>query len=172
MSVFDRQEWLNAVGDLKQKAARFLDLYSRVRSSNPQSDALAEKKSILLSRGNTTQTTISKATQAIDYVYSKWDEIFGDEQDDTLQDLGVVWFITVPVLAGISATLVYLITDYSQYLGENERVEQLRNEGYSTREALDIVNRPTGIAAGIESALKSYGPWLAAGLVAYLIIRT
>lgn len=171
MSVFDKQEWIGAVDKLKANAARFMQLFDEVARSRPQTDTLAYRRDELLSKGRAAKTTISNATGAIDWAYARLDEFFGDNTDNALSDLGLVWFITVPVLAGITATLTYLITDYVQYLDENAKYEQLLREGYSTREAIDILNRPTGITAAIESGLKSYGPWIAAGLVAYLLIR-
>lgn len=171
MSVFDKQEWLGAVDRLKENASRFMKLFSEVSQSMPQTETLAYRRNELLSKGRAAKTTISNATGAIDWAYARLDQLFGDDTDSTLRDLGLVWFITVPVLAGITATLTYLITDYMQYLDENKKLEQLQWEGYTLRESLDIVNRPSGIAASIESGLKSYGPWLAAGLVIYLFMR-
>lgn len=171
MGIFEKQEWLNAVDDLKAKASNFMQLYERVRYSIPQTPELARVKKAALEKADTVQGTIQKITQGIDWTYGKLDEVFGDNTDGTLQELGLVWFIAVPVITSAVAAVTYSISEFTQYLGDNEKIEQLRQQGHSLEDSINIVNQPRGIAASIERGLKSYGPWLAAGFVVYLMMQ-
>jgi hypothetical protein len=171
MSIFDKQEWLNAVDDLKAKASNFMQLYDRVYYSTPQTPALARVKKAALEKADTVQSTIQKVTQGIDWTYGKLDEVFGDNTDGTLQELGLVWFIAVPVITSAVAAVTYSISEFTQYLGDNEKIEQLQERGHSLEDSINIVNQPTGIAASIERGMKSYGPWIAAGFVVYLMMQ-
>ena len=169
MSVFNKQEWVAAVDDLKAKAAEFMSLFAVVQNSTAQTPALAAQRESALNKASIVQGTIDRVTRAIDWTYALWDNLFGDETDNTLKGLGLLPLVPIAVITGAVAAITYSVADFKKYLDENNRIEQLRNEGYSTEQAIDIASQSRGIAGSIERALKSYGPWIAAGVVVYMM---
>lgn len=171
MSIFDNQQWTDAVNDLKEKAANFTALFSRVQSSTPQTPALADEKLRLLNRARVVKQTVEQVTRSVDKSYKSAQDALGSETDATLQGLGVLPLIPIAIITGAAAGITYVVTDFKKYLDENDRIRQLQSEGYTTEQAIEIVNKPRGIAGGIERALKSYGPWIAAGVVVWLMTQ-
>lgn len=169
MSVFDKQEWLSAVEELRAKAAVFGNLYSRLRTARPQTVQLSESRQRILGKAGIVQGTIDRTTKAIDWAYSQWQDLFGDDTDNSLRGLGILPLVPIAVITSAAAAITYSVTEMTKWLSENDKIEQLQAQGHTLQESLDIVNRPTGIAASIERGLKSYGPWIAAGIVLYMM---
>ena len=172
MPFFDAQEWENAVRDLKAKAAEFTGLYDRAKYSTPQTIELARERESILQKADAIKATIEKTTQAIDWTYAKWQGLFGDETDSTLQGLGLIPLIPIAAITGAVAGVTYGIKQLKDYLSENDKIERLTAEGYSTEQAIEITRRSdTGIGPSIERGLKTLGPWIAVGIAVYFFAQ-
>lgn len=170
--MIDSPEWQNAVRDLKAKAAEFTGLYDRAMYSRPQTPGLAQKREQALDNARAIKATIERTTQAIDWAYAKYESLFGDNTDESLQGLGVVWFIPVAAITGAVAGVTYGIKQFKDYLSDNDKIERLTAEGHSTEQALEILRQgDPGIGAGIERGLKAWAPWIAAGIAAYFLLN-
>ncbi len=172
MPLFDTTEWESAVYDLKAKAAEFMTLYDRVQYSTPQTPELASTRSNILGIGNKIKSTIENTTQAIDAAYARYQDWFGNDANANLQGLGVVWFIPVAAITGAVAGVTYGINKFKDYLSENDQMERLAAEGYSTEQSLEIMRRQQpGIGPSIERGLKTLGPWIAVGAAVYFFTQ-
>ena len=160
MDIFQRQEWLNAVDNLKTKAREFNRVYNDVSISYPKDPALLSERNSLLDKGDWVKGTIEKTTSSIDAVYGVIKEWGFSE---SLNGLGVIPLIPVAIILSAIGAISYWINDALKYLEKVGRIERLENEGYSTKAASEIV-------FGESFSIKQYLPWVIGGVLALTIL--
>lgn len=169
-SLFEAQQWTDAVNKLKSSAADFVSLLARVNDTGPlviDNPELRAERARLIERAGIVRGTIEKVTQGIDYVHSVWDQVFGDNAVNGLSNLGIIPLVPVVVIAGAGAGITYWITDAVKFLKRVDEVEALKSEGMTAREAYAIVDREKGVIG----FLRSVSPLIAVGALAWFISK-
>ncbi len=170
-SLFEQQEWMQAVANLKAKAAQFSVLFAQVEQTGDivsNKPALAEQRSKLLLRGITIRTTIEALTRSIDFVVKQWNQFFGDEPAP--DNLGVIPLVPVAVIASAIAAITYWINDTTKYINRVEEIKRLESQGYTPEQAYNIVEKKR---QGILSAI--FDPtflWVSAGVIGVLVFTS
>lgn len=169
---FDTSQWEQAVVDLKTKAREFTGLYDRVKQSTPQTPELGQTRERIIVVGDRIKGTIEHTTQAIDAAYARYKDWFGNDSDANLQGLGILPLIPIATITGAVAAVTYGTNKFKEYLTENDRMERLAAEGYTTEQSIDILrSREPGIGPSIERGLKTLGPWIAVGVAVYFFTQ-
>lgn len=169
-SLFEAQQWTDAVNKLKSSAADFVALLSRVDKTgllvmdNPK---LRAERARLIDRAAIVRGTIERVTQGVDYVHSVYDQVFGNNEVNGLSNLGIIPLVPIVVIAGAGAGITYWITDAVKFLKRVDEVEALKSEGMTSREAYAIVDREKGIIGFLRSAT----PLIAVGVLVWFVSK-
>lgn len=145
-SIFEKEEWLNAVAQLKDKATEFKQLQNQVINTyylvqyNPE---LLNEYESLIFKSRIIENTINTMTNGIDYIFKIFNSVFGEETND-LGNLGLVPLVPVAVILSSIAGITYWINDSLKYLDKVEEVKRIESQGYSAEEAYKIVHDSQG----------------------------
>jgi len=118
--ITDKTEWINAVADLKNKAAVFMELLNTVNRTGPKiinNRALRAERARLITRAELIKSTIEKVTGGIDKAYGIWDSTIGDNTfraDNAAAKL--VPLIPVAAIAGATGAVAYWISNANNFL--------------------------------------------------------
>lgn len=171
-------EWLQAVENLKAKAAEFMGVFSRLESleSVARADPAASiRYDNLMGAALAIRDRISYLTGLIDRAFD-WFASNGSQPSDTVAgmgQLGVLW-IPVAVIAGAAAYIVSWLADAYIETEQLEAVQNLIAQGVAPADAWRLVReeQDKGIIGNIFAGIQSnFIVFAALGLAAYYLPR-
>lgn len=168
-------EWLREVEALKEKAAEFVNVFSRLQAleSVARTDAAASQKyQSLMDRGVAIRDRISYVTGLIDRAF-EWFTDQGSTPPETvanLQGLGLLW-IPAAVVAGAVAAVVAWLSDAYVQVKELETAQNLIAQGVPPADAYRIAREgEKGIIGGfLEGVRNNFVLFTTLGLAAWWI---
>lgn len=168
-------EWLREVEALKEKAAEFVNVFSRLQAleSVARTDSAASQKyQSLMDRGVAIRDRISYVTGLIDRAF-EWFTDQGSTPPETvanLQGLGLLW-IPAAVVAGAVAAVVAWLSDAYVQVKELETAQQLIAQGVPPADAYRIAREgEKGIIGGfLEGVRNNFILFTALGLAAWWV---
>ncbi|MES9855937.1 MAG: hypothetical protein ABW166_04945 [Sedimenticola sp.] len=167
-SLFEKEGWLNAVAQLRAKAAEFERLMGVVKSTYStaaNSPELYKEYETLLFKGNVIKGTIQTLTSGIDYIFRIFDTVFGDTEPE---QLGIIPLVPIAVILSAVGAITYWINDSLKYLNKVNEIRRIESQGYSAKEAYKIVH---GDKKGFfEKMLEPKFLLIGGGLIVFLIL--
>ena len=166
-SLFEKDEWLNAVSLLRQKAAEFERLKREVEEtysiaiSDP--NLFKEYESIIF-KSDVIKGTIQRVTSGIDYIFGIFNTVFDDV--DT-SGLGFIPLVPVAVILSAIAAITYWISDTTKYLNKINEIKRIEQAGYSIKDAYQMIEDKKGF---FETLLDSKYLIIGSGLVLLLVM--
>lgn len=166
-SIFDKEEWLNAVANLRAKAAEFQALREQVLESysiaKEYPSLLSEYESLIF-KSNIIESTIKSVTSGIDIIFGMFNTVFNDENVD---GLGIVPLVPVAVILSAVAAITYWIKSTVKYLNKIKEIKRIENQGYTVEEAYKMVSEKDN---GILQTLMSPYVLIGGGLLIVLLL--
>lgn len=166
-SIFDKEEWLSAVANLRAKAAEFQALREQVLESYSiakEYPSLLNEYEALLFKSNVIESTIKSVTNGIDIIFGMFNTVFGDEDVD---GLGIVPLVPVAVILSAIGAITYWINSSIKYLNKIKEIKRIENQGYTVEEAYKMVNEQNG---GLMQKLMSPYVLIGGGLLIVLLL--
>ena len=168
-------EWLQEVERLKEKAAEFVNVFSRLQALEPVArtdPAAAQKYQSLMDRGVTIRDRISYVTGLIDKVFD-WFASNGTNPPEAvagLQGLGLLW-VPVTIVAGAVAAIVAWLSDAYVSVKELETAKELIAQGVPPADAYRIAREgEKGLIGGfLEGVRDNFVLFTALGLAAWWV---
>lgn len=165
--------WVQEVERLKEKAAEFSDIFSRLQMLEPvarTNDAAYVRYQNLMARGNTIRDSVSYVTGLVDKVFD-WFDSNGSAPPSTvqgLQGLGLLW-VPIAVVSGAVAAIVGWLADAYVDVQELETAKELIAQGVSPADAYRIAReQEKGLIGGIfEGIRNNFVIFTALGLAAW-----
>ncbi|MES9901022.1 MAG: hypothetical protein ABW148_18650 [Sedimenticola sp.] len=146
-SLFEKDEWLNAVAALKAKAAEFERLKREVEGTYyiaVNDPKLLNEYESLIFKSDVIRGTIESITGGIDYIFKIFNTVFDDT--DT-SGLGFIPLVPIAVILSAIAGITYWINDSVKYLNKINEIKRIEREGYSIKEAYQMVEDEKGFFA-------------------------
>ena len=143
-SLFEKEEWLNAVALLRNKASEFEKLESAIMNTfyiASNSPELLDEYDSLLFKAEIIRNTIKTVTEGIDYVFKVFNTVFNDT--DT-SGLGFIPLVPIAVILAAIASITYWVNDAVKYLSKINEVKRIESEGYTVKEAYQILQDEKG----------------------------
>ena len=170
-SIFERDEWLRAVDNLKAKATEFMSLMSRLREleSIAQTDPQLKSEYDSVSwKANLIRGTIDGVTKAVDSVYHLVQSAFGSNTESELQGLGLIPLVPIVAIIGATTAIVSFIPTLKGLL-ERLEIHRLVIEGVDPTEAARIVKSTSqpGMLENVSNILQ----FLAIGGFIFLLLK-
>lgn len=170
-------EWQAEVERLKEKAAEFMSVFTRLRNleSVARLDSSASLRyDNLMGVATAIQSRVSYVTGLIDSVFN-WFNDQGSPPPNTVQgmgELGVLW-VPVAVVAGAVAYIVSWLADAYIEVEQLEAVQELIAQGVSPADAYRLAReQKEGVISGIFSGIqKNFLLFAGLGLAAYYLPR-
>lgn len=139
-SIFDKEEWLNAVANLRAKAAEFQALREQVLESfviAKEYPSLLREYESLIFKSTIIENTIKSVTKGIDVIFGMFNTVFNDSEVD---GLGIVPLVPVAVILSAVAAITYWINSSVKYLNKIKEIKRIENQGYSVEEAYKMIS--------------------------------
>ncbi len=166
-------QWRREVENLKEKAAEFVSVFSRLQELEPVAradPAAVQKYNSLMERGAVIRERISYVTGLIDKAFS-WFNEQGSSPPETvanLQGLGVLW-VPVTLVAGAIAAIVAWLSDAYVSVKELETAQALIAQGVAPADAYKIAREGNkGLIGGFFEGIRdNFILFAALGLAAW-----